>query len=149
MNTTIGGPALADFMALKVYPYLHDRAVDRFTLEGDDASGKWPALHEATQNFREYVGHDREHPINRRTGELEDYIRDVNPAIVISPDSVTMIYPGDLPNGGVLEKKYRRAQLGSNQKPYTAARPVIAMNQADYTFIYGALEHHIMTRGRG
>lgn len=149
LNTVIGGAALADFMAKEVYPYLRERALSRFGTGGDDASGKWPPLHEATQNFRAYEGYGATGPINVRTGELENYIRGVSPALVVSPDSVTMIYPGNLPDDPILSRKYRTAQAGSNQKPRTAPRPVIAMNSADWTFIYTALERHIMTRGLG
>lgn len=149
LNTAIGGAALADFMSKEVYPYLRERALGRFETEGDDASGHWPALKEATQNFRAFYGYGPTGPINVRTGALEDYIAGASPALVISPDSVTMIYPGNLPDDAILNRKYRTAQLGHKGKPTTPARPVIAMNSADWAFIYTALEKHIMTRGIG
>jgi hypothetical protein len=136
-------------MAREVYPYLRQRALARFSTGGDDASGNWPALHEATQNWRMSEGYGPSGPINVRTGDLERYISGVNPALLITPDSVTMIYPGNLPDDPILDRKYRTAQLGYKKKPVTAARPVIAMSSADWTFIYTTLERHIATRGLG
>lgn len=149
MNTTVSGPALADFMAMEVYPYFRERAQARFAEQGDDASGKWPALHEATQRFRMHAGHGATEPINRRTGQLEKYILGASPALVITADSVTMVYPGNLPDDRVLSRKYKVAQTGSNTKPYTAPRPVIAMNSTDWAFVYAALDRYIMTGGVG
>src|SRR4051812_39482393 len=50
------------------------RAQNRFTTEGDSASGKWAALRPATEDIREFLGYPRAHPINKRSGELRTFV---------------------------------------------------------------------------
>lgn len=125
----IGGYSLGMFMKIRVEPYLQGRARDRFRKEGDDVTGRWAPLQESTQNIRESQGFGREHPINRRTGELEDYITNTAGQVVTTSSSATLTLPGSAPTGELADK-VATAQQGRNN-PNTTKREVLGMNVVD------------------
>lgn len=153
MQRLLGGPALAEFMSKEIFPYLRERALARFAGNGDEVTGRWPALKPVTQTIREYYGYGGSGPINQRTGKLMEYVEQATPRMVIGADSVILQYPGDLPTSRALDAKYRTAQRGRgftgsvSSKPRTPPRPVIAFSATDYIVIQERLETFISTRG--
>lgn len=120
-------PNLGVFLTAQVEPFLRTRAGARFASEGDDVVGKWKPLSVQTQQIRASQGYGAEHPINRRTGELEDYIANSRGSVVIHPAGSTLIYPGT-PASGQLLDKVETAQQGDTR---TFPRPVLGMNERD------------------
>jgi hypothetical protein len=133
------------FLNGRVAPYLRERAEARFANEGDDVVGKWRPLSEATEAWRAHHGFGPSHPINRRTGALEDYITG-SPSAVTSPTTGTSVltYPDQPPGDPILTKKVRTAQRGWDQ-PNTPARPVLGMNERDLVFVLTQLAMHIQS----
>lgn len=135
-------PALMmGFMSATIYPWIRQRAQQRFLDEGDDASGKWAPLLESTNEFRRSGGFGEAHPINRRTGELESYITGSDAMIAPTPAGVMMRYPGTEPSGALLEK-VQTAQRGRS-KPSTVPRPVLSLGIADMNFTLSSLALYI------
>ena len=120
-------PNLAYFLGVEVDPYLRNRAEARFQDEGDDVVGKWEPLHPATINIRQQQGYGSG-PINRRTGELENYITSVGD-VTPHPAGATLTLPG-APASGELAEKVQTAQIGKDY-PATVPRPVLGMNETD------------------
>lgn len=127
------------FLQGVIGPYLSKRAGDRFKDEGDDVVGKWQELHPATVAIREAgnwpVGGD--HPINRRSGELENWVVQGGWAAYPTALGASMQYPKNRPTGE-LKHKVTVAQSGEGRTP---ARPVLGVNEADlmfFTMAYGA-----------
>jgi len=133
------------FLSGRIAPWLRERAEARFANEGDDAVGKWQALSETTQVWRTHHGFGASHPINRRTGALEDYITG-SPSGVTSPTVGTTVltYPEDPPGDPILSKKVRTAQRGWDQ-PNTPARPVLGMSEQDLVYTLTQLALHIQS----
>lgn len=121
-------PALAYFMHTRALNWLQRRARDRFATEGDDASGGWQLLTDATVNIREAKGFVPIR-INRRTSELHNWVVNAEGAVVTSPSLTQLTWPGPA-GGGELEEKMRTAQQGKSD-PRTPARPVVAVNEVD------------------
>ena len=117
------------FLAGAVYPYIKERAEQRFTSEGDDASGQWAPLRDATQHWRQSQGFSPQHPINVRTGELYRYITQSTAAIMPTPKGTIMRYPGKQARAH-LREKVKTAQKGK-AKPSTVARPVLVLGVRD------------------
>jgi len=139
--------ALVGWMEAVVEPYIKTRAAARFKSEGDDASGKWAPLAQATIAIR--TGGQIDYgsgPINHRTGALEDYITNSPGGYFVAEGEALMIYPGNAPSGsnetGSLEKKMIAAQQGLGTAP---ARPVIALSGADLAAVTTELEAYIMS----
>lgn len=135
------------FMTQSVVPYLRERAEQRFLGEGDDASGMWAPLSETTVHIRESSGYPGAHPINVRTGELEDYITQGAGTVTVEGSGSTALkYPQASTPGGIKGKKLRRAQVGDSRTP---ARPVLAVNETDLMFVTQQLAYFIQSYGRG
>lgn len=66
--------ALANILDGDVHDYVVRDIQLRFAYEGDSASGNWKPLADATQDIRAQLGYPSESPINRRTGDMEDYV---------------------------------------------------------------------------
>lgn len=117
------------FLHLTMGPYLRKRAKERFRNEGDDVTGPWAPLSAATQQIRASgnwpVAPD--HPINRRSGELENWVVDGGWDAYPMALGASMRYPGKQPSGN-LKKKVVGAQQGEGTAP---ARPVLGVNEAD------------------
>jgi hypothetical protein len=144
---------MSAWLVEEVGPWIRERAEHRFQSEGDDMSGPWAALAPMTQLIRAThpdwgVGPD--HPINRRTGELEDYI--VNSGwrtVVEGMGVVSLMYPGEKPTGELL-KKVRTAQKGkpaSGSQSATPPRPVLGLTESDFAWIVESLAYRIQEAG--
>lgn len=136
LEDTLRPAHMAEFLGYNITPYIQGRVQRRFEMEGDDVSGPWAPLADATVRMREDAGFPGEHPINVRTGELERYISDSTPALVAEPYAM-LIYPGRDP-GGEMGAKMRTAQSGSDN-PSAPARPVIGLDEADLTYVLTAV----------
>jgi hypothetical protein len=130
---------LTAFLQFQIGPYLARRGKERFASEGDDVSGPWAPLQPATVAIREHgpwaVG--GEHPINRREGELENWVvGDTGYAYPVDTGA-TLHFPKKRPRGELLEK-VKTAQLGRSH-PSTVPRPVLGVNETDMIFFQTAL----------
>lgn len=152
MDSRLEPTALAAFLGAHIDPYLRRRAKERFQNEGDEMVGSWLPLASATVTIREASGFPGEHPINVRTGELEDYITGgaANPALPIPGVGAALDFPGR-PATGELKRKVETAQQG---KPASAGmratppRPVLAVGMEDLAFTVSSLTFFLST-GRG
>lgn len=147
MEHDLDGEALSEFAVTEVYPYLRERAMNRFASKGDDAVGRWPELRQSTQERRIHAGYGGSDPINIRTHGLERYIQEAQPDVFVSGGAVVMVYPGDLPDDQELERKYKTAQQGRDDRSRTPPRPIIAVSTEDYVWVRERLHEHIMSRG--
>jgi hypothetical protein len=129
-------PATAAFLSAEVGPYLSKRAKERFQGEGDDVVGKWAELKPATVAIRESMNLPGEHPINRRSGELEDWVVSSGWNAYPTGTGATLRYPKDKPSGTVKDK-VMTAQQGSTY-PRSVPRPVLGVNEADLAFVISA-----------
>lgn len=140
LETALSPIGLSLFLTGTVLPWVKERAENRFLNEGDEVVGKWAPLAPSTQEFRANgpwgVGPD--HPINKRSGDLEDYITNADSGIVTAADAALLIYPNNPPTGP-LKEKVQTAQ-GGKSKPKTPARPVLGLGAADMAFTMQALK---------
>lgn len=137
LEIATSGIAIGGVLQAVLLPYLQQRAASRFSSEGDDVTGPWEPLKPATEQFRDAQGFGRAHPINHRTGELENYIVGTAGAVIPTANSATLTYPGNPPSGRGLKDKVKRAQQGDQR---TVARPVLGVNEADLIFAVAALD---------
>jgi hypothetical protein len=148
VDTAVSPVGMAAFMGNVVDPYLRRRARARFASEGDDASGVWDPLQPATVMIRESEGYPGEHPINRRSGQLEEYITETPGAVSMDPAFTSLTMPGK-PATGTLASKYQTAQQGSTSNPRarnpTPARPVLALDTTDFLFVMAELTFWVQT----
>jgi hypothetical protein len=128
LERALSGPSLHDWLMTRVDPMIRARAKARFMNEGDDVSGPWEALSPATVRIRQEKGFPGEHPINKRTGELERYITGRG-TVTTTGDVADLFAPGGNPQGELV-KKIETAQAG-RQTPYTNPRKVLGINEAD------------------
>jgi hypothetical protein len=131
---------MLEVLALEVTPYLQNRARARFEMEGDDVSGPWAPLTDATVAIRESAGFPGDHPINVRTGEMERFITGSRPTFAANPDAM-MIFPGQDPVGKTYYK-VQVAQKGTDVPP-TPARPVIGIDEADLAYVLATIADEI------
>lgn len=129
LDLTLSPPSIGTWLGMRVDPWIRMRARDRFQNEGDDVTGPWAPLRQATERIRAQQGYGAAHPINHRTGKLEQYITGAPNRITIHSLGATLTMPGRAPNGE-LKTKVETAQMG---KPYpqTVPRPVMGMNERD------------------
>lgn len=147
MENDLEESALGEFAITEFYPWLRERALNRFPTHGDDATGPWPELRQSTQERRIRMGYGGSDPINIRTGALEDYISGATPDLILTGGAVVMVYPGDLPEDSVTERKYTTAQQGRRDRSRTPPRPVIGVSTLDYAVLREKLFDYIMRRG--
>jgi hypothetical protein len=145
LETSLNPVAVAGFLGAVVDPYLRGRASDRFASEGDDVTGGWAPLKDATQEIRSNSGYGAAHPINKRTGELEDYIVNAPHNLSAAPWGASLTLPGTTPTGELFDK-VETAQHGRDR---TVPRPVLGMNERDLVFVLTALAQYIEKRGSG
>lgn len=129
------------FMQTIVEPWLQERAENRFNNEGDSAVGSWAPLSPATEMIRSQKGYGADHPINKRTGQLEDYITQTPARTTQLGAGASLTFPG-VKATGELENKVKVAQVGSRY-PATVPRPVLGMNEDDLLFVLGGLAKFI------
>ncbi|MFD8340567.1 hypothetical protein ACFV42_49525, partial [Streptomyces solisilvae] len=106
-----------------------------------DVSGKWLPLQDYTQQVRQAAGYGAEHPINKRTGELENFLTDSGWDIIAAGGFSQLTFPGNMPTGKEATK-LMTAQIGT-QHPSTPARPVLGMNEVDLAYVLAALSTYV------
>lgn len=148
LDQKLGPQGLTAFLSMTVYPYLLNRAKERFQDEGDDAVGKWAPLAPATEVIRQSMGFGGAHPINVRTGELERYITQgsVSSSVQASGLGAFLQHPANPPSGKKLKSKLKTAQQGDPAFGRgVPARPVLGMNETDLGFIMAAMAFYVST----
>lgn len=146
IDSALSPIGLAAFLHGAVGPWVKERAADRFKNEGDDVSGRWAPLQQSTVEIRENMGFEGEHPINKRTGELEAYITEGEIGVTTSPGLGVLKYPQNPPATASLKDKLKTAQTGRST-PRTVARPVLGMNENDLSHVLLMLALHIQAEG--
>lgn len=134
---------LQEFMRVGVQTWLVKRIEDRFTSEGDDASGKWAPLRWSTQHIRSQLGYGAEHPINVRTGALKNWLTSGGTTAVNGAD-VSFTLPRASGDAELLHK-LKIAQVGTTSFPGTHSRKVLAMSEVDYAGILERLNSWFVT----
>lgn len=143
LDSALSPEGLALFLHGAVEPWLLQRATSRFHNEGDDAVGKWAPLQPSTMEFRENDGHGASHPINKRTGELENYITGVGADTTSLPGLATLTFPDpDTKMSPALQQKMKTAQEGRSN-PRTVARPVLGLGEKDLVTVLTQLAFHV------
>lgn len=138
---------LATYMGTIAAPYFSRRARDRFKTGGDNASGSWAALTEATKEIRQNLGYSsgaRKGEINVRSGRMQDWL--VRPNIVLAEDAAgtTLTWPG--PEDRKMVERLAQA-AGRRRGP---ARWVIAYDAGDVAYLLRTMESFAMTgKARG
>jgi hypothetical protein len=146
IDSALSPTGLASFLGLAVGPWVKERAADRFASEGDDVTGKWAPLQDTTIDIREKSGFEGAHPINKRTGELEEYITQGQVGITAAPGLAVMTYPKNPPATKSLKEKVSTAQRGRSN-PSTVARPVLGLNERDLAQVLTMLAFHVQAQG--
>jgi len=139
LRAAMAPPAIAGWMQSSVTTILRVRAAERFSEEGDSASGKWAQLSPVTVKIRQAMGVGGAHPINVRSGGLRAFVIGANADIASSEGGVLFNWP-DTPPKGKLSDKLDTAQHGNARAP---ARPVIAVDETDAELIAKSLALHI------
>lgn len=137
LEARLNDTALAGYLKSTMEPFIQQRAKSRFANEGDDASGPWLPLASATENIRASLGYGPDHPINKRTGLLEQYITSTAGNVQPTAGGIEMVYPGTAATGE-LYQKVSTAQSGK-PAPKTDPRAVLAVNQTDMAFFQTSL----------
>ncbi len=123
------------FLGVEITQFLQARAERRFAREGDDASGKWKPLSEFTREERRALGFGGAHPINVRTGEMEDWVMQNNSSVVGSDAAgvFDLEWPARMPSpGSELETKVKTAQQGKRRgEKSVPKRPILAVGEID------------------
>jgi len=150
LDTALNPVAIGAFLGGVVGPFLEGRARSRFANEGDDAVGKWAPLQQTTVDIRESQGYGGAHPINHRTGELEEFITGSGNYTTVHPWGATLQFPGASPIGE-MEEKVRTAQMGKSAQykggSDTVPRPVLGLSETDLVYVMSALALHIKGTG--
>lgn len=144
LDTKLSPEGMALWMENDLEEWLQARARNRFASEGGDAvgGGGWLPLRPATEAIRASQGFPASHPINKRTGELEDLLTRGSAAIVVTGSGAIFKYPGKVPRGE-LKTKFQTAQQG-RAYPRTPPRPVLGVDEMDLAFILRSLVDWIM-----
>jgi hypothetical protein len=152
IEVAISPPSLAGWLSTEMTPFLRHRARMRFAAEGDDTVGRWHPLRESTNEIRESMGYPRAHPINRRSGELEDYIVNSPADVRVAGVGAELTFPGVSPGSGELEDKVWTAQEGRgfggthvDRDPHTIPRPVLGLGAPDLEFALVGLNGWVHT----
>jgi hypothetical protein len=140
LETKISPPGLVTWMESSVDPWLRERAQQRFDSEGDDVSGSWLPLSPYTQNIRSDMGYGADHPINVRTGEMEDYVTGPGNSYPTAVGA-TLEAPGAT-TAPDIAAKVTTAQMGSDF-PNTPPRPVLGVNARDLEAVLVTLANWI------
>ena len=134
----ISGPSLSAFFKNGGVQILQERAQNRFASEGDEASGNWAQLKYITRIIRLYQGFPPEHPINRRTGALQNFVVTNRGEHAATDITAQMSWPTG--ESGRIAKKYRGAQKGEGTAP---PRPVAATSGTDLQLLLSGVAHWI------
>jgi len=126
-----------------VKEHLQKRIAQRFASEGDDMTGPWEPLKDATVALRESQGFPGDHPINFRTGEMYEYLTSGPEDFTGSTTVSVLTMPGDAGSTEVREK-VRTAQQGLAY-PNTVPRPVLGLDEEDAAVILSMAALHLAT----
>lgn len=129
---TLMGPSLRRYLDTEMATYMRKRISDRFASEGDDVTGPWAALQDATVSIRESKGFPGEHPINKRTGDLENFMTKGRLDYTMQSNGASIFFPGKPPTPE-LATKVQTAQAGKDF-PATVKRPVVGVNAVDMAY---------------
>lgn len=146
IDTALSPIGLFTFLHGAVGPFVKQRASDRFRSEGDDVTGTWAPLAQATVEIRQNMGLEGSHPINKRTGELEAYITQGSIDVTTGVGVGTLKYPGNAPATSGLREKLKTAQ-GGKASPSTPPRPVLGLGEADLGHVLVMLAFHVQKIG--
>lgn len=145
LDVLLSPAALAEFfLGGLVEPYLLSRIENRFDEEGDDVTGGWAPLKEATQAIRASQGYGAAHPINKRTGEMYNHLMHGGNKTPM-PFGASMEIPDREPYGDLYDKIVT-AQMG---KERTVPRPVLGMNITDLSVVLMELERYLVKGSKG
>lgn len=147
IDSALSPVGLAAFLYGSVGPWVKERAETRFRNEGDDVVGKWAPLAETTVTIRESYGFGGDHPINKRTGELEEYITQGQVAVTAGLGEASLKFPANEPKSPSLRTKVKTAQQGRSS-PNTPARPVLGLGERDLGVVMTMLAFHVENEGR-
>lgn len=137
-EAAISGPSLSAFLQNGGVQVLQERAAERFDREGDDINGRWADLKYITRIIRLYTGFPPEHPINRRTGALQNFVVTNQGEHRATGFTAGMSWPTG--ESGRVAKKYLGAQKGEGTAP---PRPVAAANGVDLQLLLSGVAHWI------
>lgn len=134
MERRLSTAGLRLFAYRHLAPAVRERVIARFQAEGDDASGRWQRLAEATGRIRSKQGFPAWRPINVRTGALRAYVQ-TSTVRGSGTNSVTLTFPGRQ-GTAILREKLMTAQMGGKQGPGMSKRaapprPVLALGVRD------------------
>lgn len=137
LDQRLNAAGLSMFLDTVVDPFIRNRIDGRFASEGDDVSGAWHPLAQATQQIRASYGYPPDHPINIRSNKLHSWLVGTDSQVTPNGMGATLMHPP--PSGdAILMKKLATAQGGSSRPP-TPARPVIGLNENDLLFVTSSL----------
>lgn len=141
LQVKLSPAGLAAFLQTIVDPFIRNRIEGRFNSEGDDVSGAWHPLEQATQQIRAAYGYPPDHPINMRTGKMRTFLTTTQSDVKMTGMGAELTHP-PLTADAVMNKKIATAQMGS-PSPSTPARPVVGLNDNDLLFITSELVVYI------
>lgn len=144
IERAISDASIEAWLAAEASPYLANQTRVRFANEGDPTVGQWAQLTSATVGIRESKGYPGEHPINKRTGALEQYLTQASGRIEPTATGVELVTPEDSPDGE-LALKLVTAQSGGTSKwgNPIPKRPVLGIGLDDGLALTKLLEAHI------
>lgn len=133
---------MAWFLGVEITQYLQQRATTRFSREGKQAGEKpWRPLAQATREERILMGYNGAHPINVRTGDMEDWVTNADSHVFGMTGDMTLEWPGSMPEGELYDK-IQTAQMGKKDNQYggyTPPRPVIRFSEVDFAHLMANL----------
>ncbi len=143
VQDSLSPTGLDSFFNQRLAPFFRRRVSDRFAGEGDDASGEWAPLSNATVKIRESMGYPGAHPINVRSGSMKEFLEKAQGQTFPSEGATTFVFPGRSP-GGKISERILNAQTGENgREKKNPVRPVLAVNPVDLEYAMYALMGYI------
>lgn len=143
LEEAIGPASLTTFMATVAEPWQQAEISARFADERDPSGATWQPLSFAAQEDRESQGFDREHPILKRTGELQTWLESSNDVTTL-PIGAQIEFPGEAGSDEAREK-YVVNQTGTMSGNHhfgwrVPARAMLGFNEGDLTEVLALLE---------
>lgn len=140
MEFVLSSEFMAWWLGVEVTQYLQHRADTRFRREGKQAGETpWKPLAEQTREERRLLGFGGAHPINKRTGEMEEWVTTADSRVSGASGDMLLEWPGNMPEGELFTK-IETAQKGRKKSnSYTPARPVIRFSEIDFAHLMSQL----------
>lgn len=145
MELALSPAAFIAFLAGEVEPLFQEIARENFDAEGT-RNDPWPELAYNTQRRRQELGFGPAHPINIRTGHLEDYILS-NGVITELEGGAEWVWPRPT-SDAELSKKFKTAQRGDGRSN-TPERPIVEASEQDFLTVITLLEDQIISHLTG